>query len=155
MNKKTLSLILCYLPAVLIQVVSSIATVSSMGSWYSSLLKAPWSPPKWVFGPAWTLIYILISIALWLIYQSPHKHKKAAYLLFALQLILNALWSILFFVLHLPGIAFLELLLLFGIIIATGLTFYKIRPSAGLLLIPYLIWVLYALTLNGAIIYLN
>ncbi len=152
-----LSLVVWYLPVLVVQLVSARITVGGLNPWYQSLIKAAWNPPAWLFGPVWTLLYILMTIAVWLIYRDTNKKSKhaVAYILFFSQLALNGLWSLLFFKLHSPGWALLDLGFLLILVFVMTLYFYRIRPLAGLLLLPYVLWSSYALTLNAAIWWLN
>ena len=119
------------------------------GDWYAGLKRPPLTPPDWIFGPVWTLLYICIAVAGWLVWQRAGlRGARAAFAVFLAQLALNALWSVLFFGLHLPGAAVLEILALWASILATILLFWRVRPLAGALLIPYLAWVTFACYLN-------
>ena len=109
-----------------------------------------------MFGPVWTTLYVLMGISAWLVWKKKgFDGARTALLLFGVQLLLNALWSWLFFGLHAPGLAFVEMLLLWVVILATLLSFWKISPLAGSLLIPYLLWVSFAAVLNLQIWRLN
>ncbi len=123
------------------------------GGWYATLPKPAWTPPGWVFGPVWTLLYILIAVAAWLVWRARGSLRAAAPPLaaWAAQLLLNGLWSLLFFGLQLVVPAFVEILLLWLAILATVIAFWRVRPLAGALLLPYLAWVAFAAALNGAI----
>lgn len=124
--------------------------------WYPEIKKPSWTPPNWLFGPVWTLLYLLMGVALWLVWRAPPSPlKKGAYWLFGAQLFTNLIWSALFFTLHSPLSALIDLLLLWLLIVGTIVTFYRVRPLAAYLLLPYLIWTSYALALNGAIWQLN
>jgi tryptophan-rich sensory protein len=160
MRKKTrsfTSLILWYLPVLCVQIVSGRITIGSIGSWYKNLTKASWTPPAWIFGPAWTLLYILMTISVWIIYctKSTKNQYRIAYSLFFSQLLANALWSFLFFKLHMPGWALIDLGILILLIILTSICFFRIHRIAALLLLPYLMWTIYAFSLNAAIWWLN
>jgi benzodiazapine receptor len=131
-------------------------TSQSVHDWYPLLKKPFWTPPPFVFGPVWTILYLLMAIALWLVWKEPvAKSKKTAYTFFSLQLFFNLIWSGLFFALRSPLMGLIDILILYGFIIATMVSFYRIKPLAAYLLIPYLCWVSYAITLNAAIWYLN
>ncbi len=136
-------------------VVGSIFTFSAIPTWYATLAKPSFNPPNWLFGPAWTILYILMGIALYLIWTSATQNKKIAYMAFFVQLILNALWSIIFFGAHNLGLAFGEIVLLWLAIIWTILEFRKISKPAGYLLIPYIFWVTFAAILNFSVWRLN
>jgi tryptophan-rich sensory protein len=119
------------------------------GEWYASLAKPAWTPPSAVFGPVWTALYVLMGVAAWLVWRKAgFSGAPAALGLFGAQLALNALWSYLFFGARLPGAAFAEIVVLWLVILATTIAFWRVRPAAGALLIPYLIWVGFASGLN-------
>lgn len=126
------------------------------GSWYAELAKPAWTPPSWLFGPVWTLLYLAMAVAAFLVWRLPPSGRRTLALrLFALQLALNALWTPLFFGWHRPGLALVEIVLLDLAIAATLLAFWRLRRSAGLLFVPYLGWCLFATALNGALFWLN
>ena len=135
----------------------SLFTASSVNSWFPSLVKPSFNPPSWVFGPVWTILYIMIGISLYLVWITKANKilKKKSYWIFGIQLVLNAMWSIAFFGLQNPGLAFIVIVLLWISIILTMVEFYKIRKSAGYLLVPYFLWVSFASVLNFAIWILN
>ncbi len=135
---------------------SASAVFVATGDWYVRLNKPPWNPPAWVFGPAWTLLYILMALAAWLVWrEGGWRAQGRALRLFLLQWSLNALWTPLFFGLHRPGLAFAEIILLGLAIAATLWSFWRVRKLAGVLLLPYLAWVSFAAALNFAIWRLN
>ena len=119
------------------------------GEWYKHLVQPALTPPGWVFGLVWTILYILMGVAAWLVWQ---RYGLAGAIwplgLFILQLILNALWSYLFFGLNNPGLAFLDIVALWLTILATLIAFWQYYPPAGQLLLPYLLWVTFATYLN-------
>ncbi len=124
------------------------------GPWYAALDRPALTPPGWVFGPVWTLLYLTIAVAAFVVWQSPER-SHIALGVWGAQLALNALWSYLFFGLQQPGLALIEIVVLLAAIIATAVLFYRIRPSAGLLLVPYALWVSFATYLNAGFWYLN
>lgn len=138
-------------------VVGSLFTISAIPTWYAALQKPAFNPPAWVFGPIWTVLYLWMGISLFLIWRMGTENKKVrmAIILFAGQLILNALWPIIFFGLRSPAFAFLEIVVLWAAIIWTIVLFYKISRAAGVLLLPYMLWVSFAAYLNFAIWRLN
>ncbi len=150
---KILSFIFWYFPVLVVQLISSRVTISNIDPWYRELQKPFWNPPDGVFAPVWTLLYLMMGAAVWLVYWSKGTWK--AYILFFTQLFLNGLWSVLFFGFHAPGWALLDLGLLVGILAWNLVVFARIRPLAGWLLLPYLLWTVYAITLNMAIWWLN
>jgi translocator protein len=126
--------------------------------WYATLLKPTWNPPSWLFGPVWTALYISMAVALWLVRREPgvdEPTRRRAQALFAIQFLLNLAWTPLFFALHSPGFAFLDICLLWAVLLSTMLTFGRVRALAGYLLLPYLLWVSFALVLNGTIWLMN
>ena len=127
-------------------------------AWYDGLLKPTFNPPAWVFGPVWTGLYALMAVALWLVRRTRDggsAMRRTAIRLFWLQFALNLLWSPLFFGLHSPGAAFVDICLLWTAVVATALAFGRLRPIAGYLLLPYVLWVSFALVLNGTIWLMN
>ncbi|NLD56212.1 MAG: tryptophan-rich sensory protein [Burkholderiaceae bacterium] len=115
-----------------------------------------WAPPSSVFGPVWTVLYALMGIAAWLVWRERHTPgSRRALLLFGAQLVLNTLWSWLIFAWHQGGLAFLDIVVLWLLIVLTIVDFWRIRPLAGALLLPYLAWVTYAAALNLAVWRLN
>lgn len=157
LTKTIISITVCLLVGFL----SSYATTDSIETWYTSIKKPVFNPPNWIFGPVWTILYILMGYAaaiIWNKKKESSKSKKAiktALVLFTIQLILNGLWSLLFFGLCNPFLALIEILLLWLIIYETIRFFRKIDEFASKLLYPYLAWVSFATFLNGSIWILN
>lgn len=136
--------------------VGSLFTVSQIPVWYSDLIKPPFNPPSWVFGPVWTTLYILMGLSLFIIWEKTDSPgSKKAILVFLLQLSLNSLWSLLFFGMHNPSLAFVEIVVLWLSILWTIIEFKKISKPAAWLLVPYLAWVTFASYLNLAVAILN
>jgi translocator protein len=134
----------------------SLFTFTSDGSWYSSIIKPSFNPPNSVFGPVWTTLYLLMGISLYLVWEcKKSKYRKVGLYLFFTQLVLNTLWSILFFGLNNPGLAFFEIIILWFAILFNIIYFYKVKKVASYLLIPYLLWVSFAAVLNCSIMILN
>ncbi|CAN5769557.1 hypothetical protein BH10CHL1_BH10CHL1_41130 [soil metagenome] len=146
------------------------ATNNSVNTWYKTLRKPAWNPPSWVFGPVWTVLYTMMGIASWLVWRSsnqsttpnatditPSKQQavKGALALYGVHLVLNTLWSVLFFGQRNIKWAFIELVVLWSMIVATLTSFYRIRRTAGLLLVPYLLWCSFAAVLNATIWRMN
>lgn len=132
--------------------VGAFFTAPAVRDWYPLLNKPSWTPPAWVFGPVWTLLYLGIAVAGFLVWrQSGFTCARWTMLLFALQLVLNAGWSWIFFGLRQPGWAFVEIVVLWGSILATTIAFFRVSRAAGALFIPYLLWVTFAAGLNFAI----
>lgn len=131
--------------------VGAVASVQA-ASFYSQLVRPGWAPPAGVFGPVWSALYALMGVAAWLVWREPKEGGHALPLsLFVAQLAVNALWSWLFFAWHLGAAAFGDVLLLLALIAATIMAFWRVRPLAGMLLLPYLAWVGFASALTWAV----
>jgi tryptophan-rich sensory protein len=129
---------------------------SSSAEDYAGLQQPSWAPPSWVFGPVWTLLYAMMALAAWLVWRSgPWSQTRPALSAYAVQLVLNAAWTPLFFGLGWRGIAFAELSVLLVVLIATVVLFLRRSRVAGWLLLPYLAWSVFALCLNFAVWQLN
>jgi len=152
-TKLIISILICQLAGV----IGSVFTAPSITTWYATLEKPSFNPPGWVFAPAWTTLFLLMGIALYIIWNRGLENEKVklAVIIFAVQLILNILWSILFFGLKFPFLAFLEIILLWLVILVNIVKFYNISKPAGLLLMPYIVWVSFAVILNFFIFRLN
>ncbi|MCA1566666.1 MAG: tryptophan-rich sensory protein [Acidobacteria bacterium] len=138
--------------------IGSLYTTPAIPVWYASLQKPAWNPPNWLFGPVWTLLYLSMAVAVWLVWRERGFTAGAGGLplaLFAVQLILNALWSIIFFGWKRPGLALVEIFFLWAAIFATMLSFWRISLIAAWLMWPYLLWVTFAGFLNLTIWKLN
>jgi translocator protein len=137
--------------------IGTLATMSELTTWYAALIKPPWTPPNWAFGPIWSTLYVLMGIALFLVWRQGLERKdvKFAILIFAVQLVLNILWSVVFFGIHSIFGGFILILILWIAIFANIIAFYIISKPAGLLLIPYIIWVSIASYLNYSVYLLN
>ncbi len=131
------------------------ATFTSVQSWYPTLAKPAFNPPNWIFGPMWTLIYVLMGIACFLIWKSKHPRKKQLLILYGVQLFFNALWSPAFFGLQSPGLGLLVIIPLFVLIVFCVIQFKKVSAPASWLMVPYLLWVGFASMLNFSIWMLN
>lgn len=126
------------------------------GEWYAGLKKPPWNPPGWIFGPVWTLLYTAMAVAAWLVWRrGGFAGQRRPLSFYLVQLLLNALWSPLFFGLHRPALGLVDIALLWLALLATVRAFWKVRPLAGALLMPYLAWVTFASALNCAVWLLN
>jgi len=138
-------------------IVGSVFTAPSIAGWYAGIVKPAINPPAWVFAPVWTMLFALMGIAAFLVWKSGWERKdvKIALGIFLGQLMLNALWSIIFFGLESPGTALVEIIVLWLAILATILAFAKISKRAAWLLAPYILWVSFAAYLNYAIWVLN
>ncbi len=151
--KFIIAIVVCQLAGVF----GSIFTVSSVGSWYMGLNKPSFNPPSWVFGPVWITLYVMMGIALFLVWNMDPstEGRKTALILFGVQLVLNALWSYLFFGAQSPLLGLIGIVVLLGFIIATTVLFCKVNKVAAYLMIPYILWVSFASVLNFAIWRLN
>ncbi len=126
------------------------------GAFYGQLEQPAWAPPGWLFGPVWSVLYTLMGVAAWLVWRARGwRGARAALALNLAQLAANALWTWLFFAWRQGALAFAEILLLWALILATGLAFRRVRPLAGALLLPYLLWVTFAAALALALWRLN
>lgn len=136
--------------------IGSLASLQA-GEFYGQLRQPGWAPPAAVFGPVWTLLYVLMAVAAWLAWlrAGSFAAARAALVLYLVQLAANALWSWLFFGWHLGGLALMELVLLWLLIGATVMAFWRVRPLAAILLLPYWAWVTFAGFLNHAVWRLN
>lgn len=159
--KLILSISLCLGAGIL----GSFFTVSAIPTWYATLDKPSFSPPNWIFGPVWTILYILMGISLYLVWEKKNPSATSTTLstgslrtgvptVFWVQLILNALWSIIFFGMKNPTLALVDIVVLWIAIVLTIIAFYEINKLAAYLLIPYLLWVSFAIILNLSIVLL-
>ena len=168
----TVKLIIAIVVSELAGIIGSIFTTPSIAGWYATLVRPTLNPPAWVFGPVWTTLFALMGISLFLIWKSDPsvapKERRRGGILFFIQLVLNTLWSIIFFGLHNPGMAFVEIIFLWLAILAAIIAFAKISPPsssiwtteghgklAAWLLVPYILWVSFAMYLNFSIWMLN
>jgi tryptophan-rich sensory protein len=136
--------------------VGSLATIPNIPTWYMSLHKPFFNPPNWIFGPVWTLLYLLVAISLYLVWTAQYKaSKKNALGVFGIQLLLNAAWTVVFFGAHMTVVGVVVILLLLGSILLTVKLFWPISKVAVYLLIPYAVWVAFATALTIAIAVLN
>ena len=134
----------------------TIFTIPSIQGWYMTLQKAPFNPPSWIFGPVWTALYFIMAVALFLVLQKKlKKQRNFLIILFSVQLILNFFWSVIFFGLHLPLAAFIEIIFLWISIALLIVDFWKYSKTAAILLFPYLLWVSFASILNLSVALLN
>jgi len=153
---KPIKLILCILIPLTIGSLSSLFVIDGVNDWYLTINKPFFNPPKEIFAPVWTILYILMGISLFLIIDAPkNAEKQNALTLFVIQLVLNFLWSLFFFYFHSPAMAGIEILLLLFVIILMLKSFKSIHTLAFKLQIPYLIWVSFATILNLSIWWLN
>ena len=157
MNLKNIGIFIGFvLIPVTVGVIASIATSSSVDTWFQTLEKPFFNPPEWLFAPVWTSLYVLMGISSYLIYTTAQSAMRILALdVYIMQLFLNFLWSWLFFWFKSPGFALYNIILLAVVIVIMIRRFYGIHKLAGILQIPYLMWILFATALNASIWYLN
>ncbi len=161
MNRKritnVIALIICLAIPFLAGAFGGLYTAPAIPTWYAGLAKPAFNPPGWIFGPVWSALYAAMGVSLYLVWRkgAGEPGVKRAAILFAAQMALNAAWPFLFFGLRNPGIALVEIIVLWVMIILTLLAFLRVSRPAGLLLVPYLAWVSFAAVLNFAIWRLN
>jgi tryptophan-rich sensory protein len=142
----------------LVGILSSVAAGNSVSTWYRSLKKPVWNPPGWIFAPVWTLLYGLMGLASWLVWKKREDQKDPARTglkLYGVQLTLNSLWSLIFFGARRVNLALVEIVSLWAAILVTIIKFALVDRRAAWLMIPYQLWVSFALILNAAIWWLN
>jgi tryptophan-rich sensory protein len=150
--KLVASVILCQLAGFL----GSLFTTPAIPTWYATLKKPFFTPPNWIFSPVWISLFILMGISLFFVWRrADHPKSKIAFIFFLVQLILNILWSIVFFGLRAPLLGFIDIVFLWMAILVTILNFLKVSKFAGVLLLPYLVWVSFATLLNFSLWILN
>ena len=134
--------------------IGSIATITSKEPWYSSLNKSGLNPPDWVFAPVWTTLYLFMTIAIWSAWHKNYKDLNIIYI-YLMHLFFNTTWSVVFFVFHNIFAALINLIIIIGFIIILMIKYKKISNLSFILMIPYLLWCIYALTLNTSLYMLN
>jgi translocator protein len=164
-----IALVVAILLPLLAGAIGGWVTSDSLATWYKTLRKPAWNPPTWLFAPVWTLLYLLMGVASWLVWQRGqssgyleqwlHRRKagsvRAALTLYGIQLLLNGGWSWIFFAWRRVDLALADIVVLWGLTLATLVRFAQIRPLAGWLLVPYQLWVSFAMLLNATIWWLN
>lgn len=162
-RRDALALAIAVLLPLMVGALGAIATSEAVPTWYAGLTKPGWSPPPWLFAPVWTVLYVAMGVASWLVWRAGADGVRARHaaavrsglLLYAAQLLANAAWSPIFFGLKRPDLAFLVIVVMWVLIVLTTWRFLRISRMAGLLLVPYAAWVTFAAALNGAIWQLN
>ena len=155
-GKRILGLAICLMACYGAAALGAVFTAGATGDWYPTLAKPSWTPPSWLFGPVWTVLYGLMAVSVWLVWLQRDRRPCAwPMTAFAVQLILNAAWSPLFFGLRSPGIALLDIVILWVSLLVTVWLFLRVRTVSGVLMLPYLLWVSFAAILNLAIWRLN
>jgi benzodiazapine receptor len=147
------SLVLTFVAAA----IGGVVTARPVRTWYGTIRKPAWNPPDWLFGPVWTVLYILMGLALWRVWRVGWDQPgvRLPVILFLVQLVLNVLWSVIFFGLRRINWAVVEIVLLWCFLLATMIAFFAVEPLAGWLLVPYLAWVTFAGVLNFTVWQLN
>lgn len=148
--RQSLMLVFFLIVTYAVAAIGSIASVNAP-AFYQQLNQPSWAPPAWLFGPVWTALYTLMAVAAWLVWRTPHSVKRQALFLYALQLVFNGLWSWLFFTWSFGALAFVEILLLWCLILLSIHSFWRCDKTAALLLVPYICWVSFATVLNWAL----
>lgn len=137
--------------------IGSAFTMNAIPTWYATLNKASFNPPNWIFGPVWTLLYTLMAVSLFIVWEKGRwdKEKAKAFGIFFAQLLANTLWSVVFFGFKMPGVAFLIIIVLWLLIVSMIISFKKFSNVAAWLQVPYIVWVSFASVLNFFIWRLN
>lgn len=150
------SLLICILIPLTIGGLSGFATAAGINDWYITLNKPSFNPPNYLFAPVWTFLYLLMGISLFIIWRSPMGQIRTnALIIFTIQILLNFLWSFLFFKFKMPGLALIEIIMIWISILVMIVIFSRISKPAAYLQVPYLLWVSFATILNAAIWHLN
>jgi len=157
--KKVIQFVFAMFLAFLPGIIGVMFTPNGMSNaWYNTMNKSVLTPDGWVFGVAWTILYALIGIGLFIVMRTRHngdQMRGRAYTLFGIQMVLNAAWTYLFFGAHMPWAALVVVVALLIVAVLMMRTFYRINPRAAYTIVPYVIWLLFATYLNGAFLYLN
>ena len=154
LRNKYLTFILFFIITFSASVIGGLATVSFKEPWYSTLIKPSFNPPDWVFAPVWTILYLMMTIAIWSYWHSKNKDMNTVYIYF-IHLVFNSAWSIVFFVYHNIFLALIVLLILISLILVLIVRFRRVKKMSSYLMVPYLLWTIFALILNVSILILN
>ena len=154
LKNKILSFFLFFIITFSASVVGGSVTISFKEPWYSSLIKSNLNPPDWVFAPVWTILYLMMTIAIWKFWHSKNRDMNTIYIYF-IHIIINTTWSIIFFAFHNLFIAFIVLIILIILIVLLIVRFRRVNMLSYYLMIPYLLWCFYALFLNFNLLILN
>ena len=154
LKNKILSFLLFLIVTFSASFIGAFATLNYKEPWYSLLIKPSFNPPDWVFGPVWTTLYLLMTIAIWKVWQSNFRNINIVYIYF-IHLFFNTMWSIVFFVFHNILLAFMIIIVLIGFILYLMIQYKKINPLSFYLMIPYLSWCIFASVLNFSILIIN
>lgn len=156
-QSQIVKIVVCIILCMVLGFASGLSSGSSIQNWYSTLNKPFFNPPNWIFGPVWTVLYIMMGISVGRIWHklSNSAQSKTPIILFIIQFFLNLLWTFLFFVFQSPLLGLIDIVLLLFLLVLTIISFKKIDKLSAYLLIPYLLWVSFATLLNASILYLN
>ena len=154
LKNKFISFFLFFIITYSASFIGGMATISFKEPWYSQLIKSNFNPPDWVFGPVWTILYLLMTISIWMYWHSKNKEMNTVYIYF-IHLVFNATWSIVFFAFHKIILALLVLVVLIALIINLIIRYRRVTMMSSYLMIPYLLWCCFALILNTSLIILN
>ena len=154
LKNKFLSFFLFFIITYSASFIGAMVTINFKEPWYSQLIKSNFNPPDWLFAPVWTLLYFMMTLAIWLYWHSNKRNINTVYIYF-IQILFNTTWSIIFFVFHNIFLAFINLIILICLIIILILKFKSVNNLSAYLMIPYLLWSSYALFLNLSILILN
>jgi tryptophan-rich sensory protein len=152
-----LKLVICIAACLTAGLVGSLFTAPAIPAWYAGLNKPVFTPPNWLFAPAWTVLYILMGIAAFLVWRKGWQERRvrSGLILFLIQLVFNAMWSVFFFGFRSPVVGFIVIVVLWFLILFTIIEFYRAVRLAAYLMIPYILWVTFASVLNAAVCLLN
>jgi tryptophan-rich sensory protein len=159
-SKNVLKFVISIIICESVGIIGSFSTFSSISNWFPTLVKPWFSPPSWLFGPVWIILYFLMGLSLYLVWNSKvelpkQKYRKQFFMIFGIQLILNALWSFLFFGLKSPISGLMDILFLDIAVAMTIIFAYRVSKYSAILLTPYMAWIAFATTINFEIVLLN
>ena len=154
LKNKFISFILFFIITYSASFIGGMATISFKEPWYSELIKSNYNPPDWIFAPVWTILYLMMTLAIWCFWHSKNRDMNTIYIYF-IHIVFNTTWSIVFFGLHQILFALIVLLVLIFLIIILIIRFKRVNLASYYLMIPYLLWTLYALFLNFNLLILN
>ena len=154
LKNKILSFILFALVTYSASAIGGLATISFKEPWYSLLMKPSFNPPDWIFGPVWTTLYLMMTVAIWKFWHSEKRNMNTVYIYF-IHLFFNTTWSVVFFVFHKITLALIVLIILILLIINLIIRFKRVNLFSYYLMIPYLLWCFFALLLNSSLVILN
>ena len=154
LRNKYLTFILFFIITFSFSLIGGLATVTFKEPWYSTLIKPSFNPPDWVFGPVWSTLYLMMTISIWLYWHSKNKDMNTVYIYF-IHLVFNSSWSIVFFVYHNIVLALIVLVILISLIIILIIRFRRVKKMSSYLMVPYLLWICFALILNTSLLILN